>query len=135
MSSSNFSLPTAPVQTSRTNITAPLSVLAPAPAFSQPLPPSPSSSYGAKAGNKNQRPEFDPTRLRILSHGTHINALETGLIGRPTSSTLVGSPLQMTPLFEVAVNQDVGFFMDWGAGLGVSDGKGEKEGSFFFEGG
>lgn len=41
----------------------------------------------------------------------------------------------MIPLFEVVVNQNAEFLVDWGADPGVRNQKGEREGSFFLEGG
>lgn len=113
-SSSIFSLPTVPIQMYRIDITTPLSA-SPLETAISPL----SSfffSHSAKPDHSAlhmaiRRPQSDSSRFPIiallLSQGADINALETGMKGRPTSSALVGPLHQSTVLFKALSAKDV----------------------------
>lgn len=89
-----------------------------------------------------RRPPSDPERFPILdlllSRGADIDALETGIKGRPTSSSCAGPVLQRTPLFEAVVAGDVDavrFLVERGADVEVRNRTGRMEGMSSFEAG
>ncbi|MCJ1344978.1 hypothetical protein MMC31_003183 [Peltigera leucophlebia] len=97
-------------------------------------------SHGAKPDHNAlhmaiRRPQSDSSRFPILalllSHGADINALETGMKGRPTSSALAGPPHQSTVLFKALSAKDVEmvkFLIEQGADPKVKNQWGEEEG-------